>query len=195
MEMGISRDAIKQLIEVAHLCFQRNLTVATSGNLSLRSGDEMYLSTASACLGTLSENDIVLLPISSRGLQVFVGDRVPSSEYAFHQYVYQHSSFGAILHLHPPYCIALSAHTDEFVPATVERIYFPRSISVIQQTTAQISNYEAVVEALKQMNAVILQNHGIVTASDDLWKAFYLADMLEHLAQVAFQQQLWAKHR
>ena len=185
---------IREMLEVAHLCFLRGLVSGTSGNLSVRKGNTIWISASGTCLGTLSEREILPIPlknehpVSTRSLQA-----KPSSECPFHRYLYEHSSFQAILHLHPPYCIALSFYLSEFTPETSERSYFPERIQVIPQSGPNISDYPYVVKALMQDRIVILKHHGIVSAGEDVKEAFYLADALEHTARIAFLKRVWAQ--
>ncbi|MHA2616141.1 MAG: class II aldolase/adducin family protein [bacterium JZ-2024 1] len=192
--MGRINRLVREMLEVAHLCFQRGLVSGTSGNLSVRKGETMWISVTGACLGNLSESEIVSIPLQQ--VQNIPPDTLqakPSSEYPFHRYLYEHSSFQAILHLHPPYCIALSFYLSEFIPETSERYFFPERIQVIPQSAPNISDYPRVARALTGERIVILKHHGIVSVGEDLHEAFYRADALEHAAHIAFLKRSWAQ--
>ncbi|MFN4182399.1 MAG: class II aldolase/adducin family protein [bacterium] len=184
---------IQEMLEIAHLCYQRGLVSGTSGNLSVCRGKTMWISATGTCLGTLSENEILSIPLEKeQNISPETLPVKPSSDYLFHRYLYQHSSFHALLHLHPPYCTALSFYLTEFIPETSERYYFPERILVIPQIAPNISDYPRVAKALMEGRIVILKHHGIVSAGENLQEAFYRADALEHSAQIAFQKRVWA---
>ena len=47
-----------------------------------------------------------------------------------------------------------------------------------------------VSEALKQTNAVIMQNHGAIVVGKSIKDAYYLYELLEYMAQVFVQEKL-----
>lgn len=73
----------------------------TAGNLSLRIGDDLWI-TASGChKGLLSEEDILKIPLDEGVPHSPSGNRRPSAETAIHRVIYRlYPKTGAVLHVH-----------------------------------------------------------------------------------------------
>ncbi len=73
---------------------------ATSGNFSMRLGDELMAVTASGVdKGRLCEADVIAVDLTGRPV---VEGRQPSAEVALHAALYRRPGVGAVLHTHSP---------------------------------------------------------------------------------------------
>lgn len=117
------------------------------------------------------------------------GDR--HIEYPIHTEIYTaRPDVGGVVHIHPPYAVALAASGVELRPVSHQATLFtPPSPARYAETTDLIRTAElgaGVAAALGERNAVFLVNHGIVTVGPDLPSATVTALLLEE----ACEQQL-----
>ena len=178
-------DNRNNIISVAQQFNSKNLSVGTSGNVSARTGDE------SACLITpsavmyehLKPADLVTLDLDGKVLQ---GERAPSSEWHFHCGIYQsRPDVNAVIHLHSTYCTVLAcAHRS--IPAFhyMVAVAGGKDIPLVPYAlfgTSELS--DNVIAGLKNRNACLLANHGLVAVGPDLDSALNLAIEVENLAR------------
>lgn len=86
-----------------------DLTVGTSGNLSVRSGDLIAITPSGVPYEDLTPEAICVIDLAG---QVVEADLDPSSEVPMHTSVYRATDAGAVVHTHPLYCTALSVLLD-----------------------------------------------------------------------------------
>ena len=180
----------EQLVYFARLAYNRQLVRGTGGNLSARLNDsEMIITASGLSLGDTEVENLISVNIQSyewienRGLR-------PSKEYKFHADILRlRTNVGAVLHVHPPYTTAYSTLgrdipriTDAGLkqPAMPRVPFAPGGSDKLQELIAL-----AIVEN-PECKALILEKHGLVAMGVDIAHAFYLADLIEELAHIAF---------
>ena len=90
-----------------------DLTVGTSGNLSIRSGHLVAITPSGVNYDELTPEAICVVDLDGT---VVEADLEPSSEIPMHTSVYRATDAGAVVHTHPLYCTALSVTLDEVPP-------------------------------------------------------------------------------
>ena len=90
-----------------------DLTVGTSGNLSVRSGHLIAITPSGVVYDDLTPEAICVIDLDGN---VVEADLDPSSEVPMHTSVYRATDAGAVVHSHPMYCTALSVTLDEVPP-------------------------------------------------------------------------------
>ncbi len=176
------KDLKKKIVEVGRKIYQRNLAVASSGNISARLSDRVILITgAQSQLTDLSFSDIVKINIDSDKKE----KQAASSELPLHSLVYQNFSSKVVLHCHPPLVNGYFAVKPTLTPLTFETRFCLGDIPVIKQTTPTVTNPDEVIQALRISNIVVLRNHGVVAIGDDFSKALALIETLEDAVKSA----------
>ena len=167
--------------------FDRGLTVGSSGNLSVRTGDGWLMTPTNACLGrldpaTLSKVDAQGNPLS--------GDK-PTKESFLHLSVYEkRPTAGAIVHLHSTHSVAVSclADTDPKQPIPPITPYYVMKIGNLvllpYYAPGDMTLANAVKEVAGKHHAILLANHGPVVAGKDLESAVYATEELEETAKL-----------
>ena len=97
----------EQLTRMIKRVYDQRLTTTSGGNLSIKDENgDMWITPASVDKGTLTKEDMVC--IKSDG--TITGRHRPSSEYPFHQKIYEaRKDLKAVLHAHPPALVTMSA--------------------------------------------------------------------------------------
>ncbi len=153
----------QQLCEVGHYLGERGLAWGTSGNISLRMDDEHFLISASgAWLGRLTPEQTALCSLLH---ERFEGAK-PSVETPMHRAIYRNRPEAqVVVHVSPPYTTLVACSSIE-VPTdlNVENIFYLGRIArvpYIHPGTHQLA--DAVGEAVREHETVILSNHGVIT--------------------------------
>ena len=172
----------RQLIETAIAMNRCGVNQGTSGNLSTRHENGMLITPSGMPYSTLEPDDIVAVD----GDGQHHGSRLPSSEWRIHHDIYRaRADADAILHAHPTDCAALAC-LHEPIPA------FHYMVAVAGGPDIRCAPYatfgsqalsDHVLEALKDRQACLVANHGLVCLAQNLDRALALAIEVEQLAR------------
>src|SRR5499426_4691731 len=92
-----------------------------------------------------------------------------------------------VIHTHAPHAVAFSSLGRELVPVNNEAGYFYKQLPIFSETSDLIVTQErgkSVARCLGQHGALILRNHGIVTAARSIEEAVWIALKLERACRV-----------
>jgi len=180
----------EKLVHFARLAYNRRLVRGTGGNLSARLNDSEMLITASGLsLGDTEVENLISVNINS---YEWIENRElkPSKEYKFHADILRlRTRVGAVIHVHPPYTTAYSTlgrDIPRITDAGLKQPVMPRvpfAPGGSDELKELISH--ATVEN-PECKALILEKHGLVAMGVDIAHTFYLADLIEELAHIAF---------
>jgi L-ribulose-5-phosphate 4-epimerase len=177
-------ETIKQeLIFWGRMLYERGLLCGSSGNISRRVEDKIFITAHGSYLGFLKEEDIVVLDVKGNLLE---GKKGATSETPLHINVYQHFPEKTIvLHAHSPYTVHYFHQYTRLEPITFEERLYLGVIPVVPQHTPIVTKLEPVLEALEKNDIVVLQNHGVVAIGNDFKKVFSLIELLETNTKLA----------
>ncbi|MBW2030559.1 MAG: class II aldolase/adducin family protein [Deltaproteobacteria bacterium] len=188
-EEGILR---KELSEYGRRSFERGLICGTGGNLSARipGTDKVLVTPTGISLGDVRPNENILVSLDGEVLDSPM-DLIPSKETSFHLRAYRlRPDINAVAHLHPPYATAyankgialplvtVSARANLKHVPTIE-CALPGSEELCELVTKGLGDYP-------EARTLLMKEHGILALGKDLKTAFYLADLVEDTAKVAF---------
>jgi L-fuculose-phosphate aldolase len=177
-----------QLVEYCRRMQADELTVGTSGNLSVRSGDHIAITPSGAAYEDLTPESICVIDLAGNR----VGDGLePSSEVPMHTSVYQQTDARAVVHTHPLYASTLSAVVDELPPVHYMVALLGGTVRVAPYAT--FGSQELADNSVKAMEGrfgAILANHGATTYGDSLAKAYTRSIYLEWVCRMYYQARL-----
>lgn len=158
------------------------LAPGTTGNISVRAGGDVLVSGTGTRLGRLRPQDGATL-----GLDGALRDGLrPTKESALHLAVYRaRPDAGAIVHLHSPAALAVSCLAGlaaaeplpAYTPYFAMRVRGLRTVGYHPPGAPGLA--EEVAEALRDVDAVLLRRHGLVTLGATLDDAVAAAEELE----------------
>ena len=172
--------------QYSKLLWDRGLTEGTGGNVSLKSGNSVYITPTSMIKHFLTEEDIVQL--TPDGTKV-AGKHNPSSEYKMHIYLLEHDpNINVVVHAHPPYATA-AAVSGRKLPVNM----LPESallLTPISYISYQMPGSQGFADAFREgiangSNVFILANHGVTVTGTSLAEAFARIETLEFLSRVS----------
>lgn len=162
-----------------------NLTTGTGGNISVFSPKEKYfaISPSGKDYRTMVPEDVIVLDLD---LNIIDGSLKPSSEFAMHGIFYQNrSDVNAVVHTHSLYATAMACLGWNLPP-----FYY---LNMIAGTDVQCCPYarygtkelaEFALKGMEKRNAVLLSNHGLLTGSKTIEKAFNIAQIIEKACHI-----------
>lgn len=175
--------AWSELVDTARRSVDDGLVVGTSGNVSVRVGDDLVLVTPSGVpYHRLGPDDTVGVGLD--GKQV-LGDLRPTSELAMHLAIYRHTDAGAVVHTHAVHATAVSTLLYELPAIHYMAAALGGRIRVADYATYGSEELAAnVLRALRDRTGCLLRNHGTIVYGDDLEQAYDRTAQLEWMCQV-----------
>ena len=171
-----------EVIKYAKMLNSKELSALRSGNISVRYKNGFLITPSGAKYSSLKNKDIVFVTLKG---EFDKKKGVPSSEWRFHQDIYLNKKKAkAIVHAHSNCATAISAH-GKIIPA------FHYMVAMAGGNDIKCAKYatygtrklsENILKALKNRSACLVGNHGQIAFSEDLAKAFELAEEVENLS-------------
>ena len=171
-----------EIIKYSKMLNSRKLSALRSGNISVRYKDGFLITPSGVKYSSLKKKDIVF--VSLKG-SFDKKKGIPSSEWKFHQDIYLNKKeANAIVHAHSTYATAISTH-GKSIPAFHYMVAMAggKDIKCAKYSTygtRQLS--KNILKALKNRIACLIGNHGQIAFSENLSKAFELAEEVENLS-------------
>jgi L-fuculose-phosphate aldolase len=172
--------------EMVATCRQMNasgINQGTSGNLSVRLGEDFLITPSSLPYDRMQPADIMRMGFDG----TFEGKHRPSSEWRFHRDILrEREDISVVLHCHSTFATTLACHHKP-IPA------FHYMVGVAGGTTIRCARYatfgtqalsDAALEALRGRRACLLGQHGQIALGTSLPAALALAIEVETLARM-----------
>ncbi|MFQ6676650.1 MAG: class II aldolase/adducin family protein [Fidelibacterota bacterium] len=182
--------SVKQsIVALCHQLYEKGFVVANDGNVSIREGAGIYVTGAGTYFARMDESQVVKVnesgEISSGGPS---GVR-PTSEIAMHLEVYRRrKEIRAVIHAHSPYATAFSMAGRERIDCMLTEMRYTLG-SVPIAPFARPGTEEvplSIRDLVKDHDALILSNHGVVTLGRSLDEAYWNLERVEHFARVCY---------
>lgn len=171
----------ESIIRYACAMHQDGLTIANSGNISVRCANGYLITPSGMAYESLIPEDIVAMDLQGNRLS---GKLIPSSEWKIHNDLYlARSDIHAIVHAHSPSATALSTLRKP-VPA------FHYMVALIGGSQIPCANYatfgtqqlsDNIELAMVGYKACLMANHGMLAVGQHLAGAYRLAQEVESL--------------
>lgn len=170
------------VVEYCQKMMADELTVGTSGNISVRAGDLIAITPSGVDYDQLTPASICVLDLDGN---VVDGDLKPSSEVPMHTLVYQETDAKAVIHTHPVYATVVSTLCTE--TPTIHYMLALHGGAVRVASYAPFGTDELaenIRTAMVDRHAVIMENHGATCWGADLHAAHSRSLYLEWVCRV-----------
>lgn len=176
----------EKIVQAGKQLYDKGLVKGTSGNISARipRADTFLIKPAGACMGQLKPEELVLVDLEGNKIS---GKRDVSAETPMHAAVYRaRRDVQAVVHTHAPTATAFGIAGKEILPLQIEMfMLLPNGVPVVPfKQPGSKALAEAVQRMMEDYDAVILENHGIVTVGVTLEAACSLNEMVEEAAKI-----------
>ncbi|PYS20489.1 MAG: class II aldolase family protein [Acidobacteria bacterium] len=174
-----------ELVRFGGMLHENGFVAATDGNLSVRLDDGRVMITPTGfSKGMMDAKDMVVVDLAGKKLK---GSHNASSEAEMHLAIYQERrDVNAVVHAHPCTAtafacsgIALEEPICAEVVMTLGKIPLaPYATTGTPELTTNIRPF------IRDHQAILLANHGVVTYAEDLLSAYLKMEAVEHFAKV-----------
>lgn len=177
----------KQIVEIGKRIYQRGYVASNDGNISMRlSQNKILITPTGVSKGFMRTNDLIVLDING---SVVEGKRKQSSEADMHLQIYKsRPDVMSICHTHPTYATGFAV-----AGIPLDKMVLPEVIIVLGAiplveygTTGTNELYGKISKYVKDYDAFLLANHGVVTVGKTLLEAYHKMETVEHAAKIQF---------
>jgi L-fuculose-phosphate aldolase len=174
----------KEMLEVCRRMYAKGFVAANDGNVSIRISEKILTTPTGKSKGFLRFSDLVWVNLDGKQLE---GKLRPTSELLMHLFVYKkRKDVKAVVHAHPPYSTALAIAgiklPDSIMPEVITSLGEIPLAPYGTQSTREVP--DSISDLIKNHDAIILRNHGVLTVGKDLSEAYFKLERVEHYAQV-----------
>jgi L-fuculose-phosphate aldolase len=177
----------QQIVDVGKLVFEKGWVAAHDGNISVRLDEERILCTPTGVSkGMMKPEDLTTCDLAGCKLS---GKLHCTTELGMHLAVYRlRPEVRAVVHAHPPVATGFAAAgrglNVAVLPEVVVNFGSIPLASYGLPGTAELA--ESLLPYIPKYNAILMENHGAVAYGEDLWKAYFRMETVEHSARILF---------
>src|SRR4029078_4440454 len=190
--MGVAED----ITRFSNLIYEKQYVAAMDGNISVRLPDGNIMCTPTRCnKGFVRPEDMVVIDISGNKVS---GPRKPSSEMAMHLLIYEmRSDAQAVVHAHPPCATAYAAAGIPLNKALISEVVLALGCIPLAEygTPGTPELTDQLRPFVKNFDALMMANHGVVTYGTNLEDAFNRMDTVEHFAKISIYTKILGRER
>jgi len=173
----------QELIQYGKLLGVKGLTPGISGNISVKSNDDIIITTSGSANGFLEQDDLVVIDFNGN---IKSGSGKASSEKFLHlEYYKLRPEINAVIHVHSPYLTSFSACGKALDEAVSPEIVFcfgkiplagyalPGSDELVKKTSVYF----------KDCDIILMENHGVIVCGKSLKDAYLKLELAEDYAK------------
>src|SRR5215831_3577005 len=185
------RELREDICQIGRLVFQKGWVAANDGNITIRLDAERILATPTGvCKGMMSSDDLIIVDMKGNKIS---GRAERTSEIAMHLTVYElRPDIKAVVHAHPPvstgYATAGRTLNLALLPEVVIGLgCVPLADYGLPGTPALT---EPMLPLIPKYDALLMANHGAVCYGEDVFKAYFRMETMEHFARIQLVAEL-----
>lgn len=181
----------QDMLDVGRLMYQKGWVAANDGNISVRMDEGRILCTCTGVSkGLMTPDDLIVCdPEGNR----IAGVRDRTTEIGMHLTIYRmRPDVCAVVHAHPPvatgFAVAGRPLNLALLPEVIVSLgWVPLADYGLPGTPALA---EGMLPYIPNYDALLLGNHGSVCYGEDVYKAFFKMEVVEHFARVTLVAEL-----
>lgn len=187
----LEKDSRQQIVALGRLAYEKGWVAANDGNISVRLGPNRILATPTGVSkGMMAPDDLIVCDIEGQRVE---GTRQRTSEILMHTTIYQmRPDVQAVVHAHPPVATGFAVAGRPLNLALLPEVII--GLGCIPLADYGLPGTPELSEALKPFiptyDALLMANHGAVCYADDLMKAFFRMETVEHFARITLVAEL-----
>ena len=185
------RELRDDIVRVGQLVFQKGWVAANDGNITIRLDAERILATPTGvCKGMMSPDDLIIVDMKGNKIS---GRAERTSEIAMHLTIYgMRPDIKSVVHAHPPvstgYATAGRTLNLALLPEVVIGLgCVPLAAYGLPGTPALT---DGMLPYIPKYDALMMANHGAVCYGEDVFKAYFKMETLEHFARIQLVAEL-----
>jgi ribulose-5-phosphate 4-epimerase/fuculose-1-phosphate aldolase len=188
------KDISQRIVEASRKLHSYGLVRGTSGNISARipGTDTFLIKHSGGRMESLKPEELVLIDLQGNKIG---GNLSISLETPMHVAIYRaRKDAQAVVHTHAPTATAFGIAKTKIIPFQIEVFFLlPNGVPVIPfKAPGSKALGDAVQKKIANYDALILENHGIVTVGPSVEAACSLNEMVEESAKIQFMVMMLA---
>lgn len=185
------REHRQDIVDIGRYVWQKEWIAANDGNITIRLDEERILCTPTGVSkGLMHPDDLIIVDRKGNHLQ---GRLKGTSEIAMHAAIYDlRPDVRAVLHAHPPVATGFATAGRALNLALLPEVIIglgcvPLAGYGLPGTPALI---EPMLPLIPKFDALMMGNHGAVCYGEDVFKAFFRMETVEHFARITLVAEL-----
>lgn len=174
-----------QIVMLMERIYRYGMTTTSGGNLSvLDDNGDIWITPSGIDKGALRRKDI--MQVKPDG--TIIGPHTPSVEFPFHQSVYRtRKDAKAIIHAHPPACVAFSIVRqipDVHLVPNINKICGEVGMAAYDVPGSEELGEKISKAFIKGYDTVMMENHGVIVIGANLFDAFMKFETIDMCAKL-----------
>jgi L-fuculose-phosphate aldolase len=181
----------QDIVEVGRLVYQKGWVAANDGNISIRLDQDRILCTPTGVSkGMMHPDDMIICDMQGNKV---IGRKERTSEIMMHLTVYGlRPDVKSVVHAHPPVATGFATAGRPLTQALLPEV-------IIGLGCVPLADYglpgtpeltEPMLPYIPKYDAILMGNHGAVCYGDDVFRAFFRMETVEHYARIALVAEL-----
>jgi len=185
------RELRQDIVDIGRLVYQKGWVAANDGNITIRLDKDRILATPTGISkGMMHIDDLII--VDHKGTKI-EGRKECTSEIMMHCTIYNmRSDIHSVVHAHPPVATGFAAAGRPLDQALLPEVIIglgcvplaAYGLPGTPELTAPMLPY------IPKYDAIMMGNHGAVSYGEDVYKAFFRMETLEHFARIALVAEL-----
>ncbi len=175
---------LSQFQKIGYDLFSQGLVSSHSGNMSIKAGERLVITSRRSMLGHLTKQDLVETGIDQDDRAI----PLASTELEVHRAIYQQTPVLAIVHAHPTYAVALSLMEREVTPVDMEGSLLLSKVPILgwgrRLKSGELA--EEIAQQLRECKIVLVYGHGSFAAGQSLEEAYHWTSTLEGSCHILY---------
>jgi L-fuculose-phosphate aldolase len=188
------REYRQDIVEIGRLVYQKGWVAANDGNITVRLDADRILATPTGVSkGMMHPDDLIIVDMQGNKIS---GRKECTSEITMHLTIYgMRPDIQSVLHAHPPVATGFATAGRPLNLALLPEVII--GLGCVPLADYGLPGTPALTEPLKpyipKYDAIMMGNHGAVCYGEDVYKAFFRMETVEHFAQVSLVGELLGK--
>lgn len=185
------REHRQDIVEIGRLVYQKGWVAANDGNISIRLDQDRILATPTGVSkGMMHPDDLIVCDCLGNKIQ---GRKERTSEIAMHLTIYNmRPDIQAVVHAHPPVATGFAAAGKPLNLALLPEVIIGLGCVPLAgyglPGTSELT--EPMLPYIPKYDAILMANHGAVCYGEDVYKAFFRMETMEHFARISLVAEL-----
>ena len=185
------RELREDIVEIGRLVYQKGWVAANDGNITIRMGRDRILATPTGVSkGMMKPDDLIIVDMKGNKIE---GRKERTSEILMHITIYEmRPDIFSVVHAHPPVATGFAAAGRPLNLALLPEV-------IIGLGCVPLADYglpgtpaltEPMLPYIPKYEAIMMGNHGAVCYGEDVYKAFFRMETVEHFARISLVAEL-----
>jgi len=185
------RELRQDIVEVGRLVWQKGWVAANDGNISIRLDPDRVLCTPTGVSkGMMHPDDLIIVDMQGNKIE---GRKERTSEITMHLTIYNlRPDVRAVVHAHPPVATGFAAAGRPLTLALLPEVIIGLGCVPLAEYglpgTPELT--EPMLPYIPKYDAILMANHGAVCYGEDVYKAYFRMETVEHFARISLVAEL-----